>query len=73
MHGKILYETGQKLVLSACDDRNKFLEKRMRIRSFVEEMAAVLDQEAVFVLAFRSDSFLIEFGKKDSDNEKGKG
>jgi len=57
---KVLYEKGQVLVLSGCDDREQFLRKRERIRIFVEEMGRALDQYSVFVLAFPSDSFLIE-------------
>jgi hypothetical protein len=48
------------LVLSACDNRNEFLAKRARIQTFVERMGRDLDQRFVFVLAYPSDSFLIE-------------
>lgn len=58
--GKILYEKGQILVHSACDNRKQFLAKRARIQSFVEHMGKALDQRFVFVLACPSDSFLIE-------------
>ena len=57
---KVLYEQAQVLVLSGCDNREQFLRKRERIETFVEEMGRALDQHSVFVLAFPSDSFLIE-------------
>lgn len=58
--GKILYEAGQVLVVSACDSREEFLAHRGRIEAFVTRMGEELNQDAVFVLAFDSDSFLIE-------------
>ena len=58
--GKILYEAGQVLVVSACDSREQFLALRDRIEALVTRMGKDLDQDAVFVLAFDSDSFLIE-------------
>jgi hypothetical protein len=58
--GKILYEVGQTLVVSACDSREEFLANRDRIEAFVTRMGEELNQDAVFVLAFDSDSFLIE-------------
>ena len=58
--GKILYEAGQILVVAACDSRQEFLASRGRIERFVTRMGKELDQDAVFVLAFDSDSFLIE-------------
>jgi hypothetical protein len=61
--GKVLYEKGQILVCSACNNRSEFLEKRDRISAFVERMGADLKQDSVFVLAFPSDSFLIEIEK----------
>ncbi len=57
---KVLYEAGQFLVVAGCDNREQFLAKRQRIAAFVEGMGEALDQAAVFVLAFDSDSFLIE-------------
>ncbi len=71
--GKILYEKGQILVHSACDNRSEFLEKRARIGAFVERMGRDLDQRLVFVLACPSDSFLIEIetenqAKHDEEN-----
>lgn len=58
--GKILYEAGQTLVVSACDSREEFLANRDRIEAFVTRMGEELNQDAVFGLAFDSDSFLIE-------------
>ncbi len=53
-------ERGQILVMSGCDGREAFLAKRDRIGFFVGRMGKALRQYAVFVLAFPSDSFLIE-------------
>ena len=61
--GKILYEAGQTLVVSACGSREEFLANRDRIEAFVTRMGEELNQVAVFVLAFDSDSFLIELGE----------
>ena len=58
--GKVLFEEGQILVLSGCDNREEFRRNRESIKAFAEEMGRALDQHAVFVLAFASDSFLIE-------------
>ena len=58
--GKILYERGQILVVSACDSRQAFVANRDRIQLFAERMGKALRQYAVFVLAFPSDSCLIE-------------
>ncbi len=58
-HG-LLYEKDQVLVVSACRNRREFLRRRDRIAAFVERMGEDLDQDAVFVLACPSDSFLIE-------------
>lgn len=55
-----LFEGGQVLVLSACESRAAFVRKRRRIEAFAARMADALRQEAVFVLAFPSDSFLVE-------------
>jgi hypothetical protein len=63
IEGQILYEQGQTLILSACDNRREFLKKRDRIAALVERMGNDLNQHAVFVLAFPSDSFLIEIEK----------
>lgn len=65
--GKILYEAGQTLVVSACDSREEFLANRDRIEAFVTRMGEELNQDAVFVLAFDSDSFLIELEDGDSE------
>ena len=53
-------ERGQALVLAACDTRERFLERRDRLRAFAVELKRALDQETVLVLGFASDSFLIE-------------
>jgi hypothetical protein len=58
--GRLLFEQGQVLVLSGCAAREEFLEKRQRIREFVQKMGQALNQQSVFVLAYPSDSFLIE-------------
>jgi len=54
-------EKGQVLIISGCDDRNEYLMKKQRIENLVVAMGKDLNQAAVFVLAFASDSFLIEF------------
>jgi len=54
-------EKGQVLMISGCDDREEFLSKRERIENLAEAMGKALNQAAVLVLAFPSDSFLIEF------------
>ena len=46
--------------MSGCDNRDEYLAKGNRIVLLVERMKAALNQESVFVLAFASDSFLIE-------------
>ena len=56
----VLYEEGQTLVLSACRNRKEFRAKRRLIKAIAARMGEDLDQESVFVLAFDSDSFLIE-------------
>ncbi len=58
--GQVLFEKGQILVLSACGSRGDFLPHRERIATLAERMGEALDQDAVFVLAFPSDSLLIE-------------
>lgn len=55
-----LYEEGQVLVLSGCGSREEFLAMRPRIERLAGKMAEALRQQAVFVLAFPSDSFLVE-------------
>lgn len=54
-------EKGQVLIVSGCDDRDHYLMKKQRIENLVVAMGKGLNQAAVFVLAFPSDSFLIEF------------
>jgi hypothetical protein len=60
LDGRILYEKDQVVIVSACDSREEFLQNRDRIEAFAEEMRRDLRQYAVFVLAFPSDSFLVE-------------
>ena len=60
LDGRILYETDQVVVVSACDSRDDFLRHRSRIEAFAEQMRQELRQYAVFVLACPSDSFLVE-------------
>ena len=59
-HTKVLYEEKQTLVLSACESRDEFLEKRARIAEFAGRMGKALNQDSVFVLSFSSESCLIE-------------
>lgn len=54
-------EKGQVLILSGCDNRDEYLMKKQRIETLAVAMGNGLNQAAVFVLAFSSDSFLIEF------------
>jgi hypothetical protein len=60
LEGQVLYEKGQILVLSACKSREDFIPHRERVAAFVERMGEALERDAVFVLAFPSDSLLIE-------------
>ena len=53
-------ERGQALVISVCDDREAFLERRGEVHRLAEEVKEGLDQETALVLGFASDSFLIE-------------
>jgi hypothetical protein len=54
-------EKDQVLIVSGCDDRDAYLAKKERIQNLVVEMGKDLNQAAVVVLAFPSDSYLIEF------------
>jgi hypothetical protein len=60
VEGELLYEQGQTLVLAACRNRSEYLASKSRIKRLVLKMGAELNQSFVFVLAFPSDSFLIE-------------
>ena len=53
-------ERGQALVISVCDDRETFLERRGEVHRLAEDVKTGLDQETALVLGFASDSFLIE-------------
>ena len=59
--GMVLYEEGQTLVMSLCDDRDEYLAKRDRIEAFADRMAEELNQQSVFVLASPADCFIIEY------------
>jgi len=69
LDGQIVYERGQILVCSACENRKEFLKHRDRLAAFVEAMGNDLNQEAVFLLAFPSDSFLIEIERRRNPDE----
>ena len=69
IEGQIVYEEGQILVCSTCENRKEFLKQRDRIAAFVESMGNDLNQHSVFLLAFRSDSFLIEIETQRSSHE----
>jgi hypothetical protein len=60
LDGRILYEKDQVVIVSACESRDEFLQRRNRIEAFAEDMRRELRQYAVFVLACPSDSFLVE-------------
>lgn len=55
-----LSEKGQVVLRSACADRRVFLEHRDRLVDFVVRMGEDLNQADVFILAYPSDSLLIE-------------
>jgi hypothetical protein len=59
-----LSEKGQILLRSACADRNAFLVHRDRLVDLVVQMGEELDQADVFILAYDSDSLLIEVAKR---------
>lgn len=67
LEGRIVYEKCQVLVYAGCKNRQEFFAKRKRIQAFIEEMGKDLNQEAVFLLACPSDSFLIEFEAKPDE------
>jgi hypothetical protein len=60
LEGKTLYEQGQVLVLAACNDRAEFIARRGKLEVLVQRMGVDLEQDSVFLLAFPSDSVLIE-------------
>lgn len=68
LEGEIVYEKEQILVVSACKNRDEFLVKRDRITAFAECMGEGLNQESVFVLAWPSDSCLIEINSVRGDD-----
>jgi hypothetical protein len=55
-------EQGQRLVLAACDSRDAYLARRTEIFELAEELRRALRQDSVLVLAFASDSFIVEKG-----------
>ena len=55
----IIVEKGQMLVMSACRSREEFRASEVRIVKFAREMKEALNQYAVIVLAFPSDTFLV--------------
>ena len=56
----VLTEKGQVVLRSACADRDAFLSHRDRLLDLVVSMGEDLDQADVFILAYASDSLLIE-------------
>ena len=56
---RVIFEKGQVLVLSACKNRNEYLSKQLVIGRLAQDMKESLNQYAVIVLAFPSDSFLV--------------
>ena len=59
-----LTEKGQVLLRSACADRQAFLAHRERLVDLVIRMGEDLDQADVFILAYDSDSLLIEVAER---------
>ena len=55
-----LSEKGQVVLRSACADRDAFLQHRDRLVDLVVRMGEDLNQADVFILAYPSDSLLIE-------------
>lgn len=55
-----LSEKGQVVLRSACADRDAFLQHRDRLVDLVVRMGEDLNQADVFILAYPSDSMLIE-------------
>src|SRR5262245_11600365 len=60
----VLIETGQVVLRSACSDRDAFLSHRDRLLDLVVSMGEDLDQADVFILAYASDSLLIEVAER---------
>ena len=57
---RTLTERGQVVLRSACSDRDAFLAHRERLVNLVVRMGEDLAQADVFILAYDSDSMLIE-------------
>lgn len=60
-----LSETGQVVLRSACADRGIFLRYRDRLVELLVEMGEDLNQADVFILAYPSDSLLIEIHQQN--------
>lgn len=59
-----LTERGQVVLRSACSGRDAFLAQRERLVDLVVRMGEDLDQADVFILAYDSDSLLIEVAER---------
>jgi len=59
-----LTEKGQVVLRSACSDRDAFLAHRERLVDLVVRMGEALAQADVFILAYDSDSLLIEVAER---------
>ena len=59
-----LTEKGQVVLRSACSDRDAFLAHRERLVDLVVRTGEELDQADVFILAYASDSLLIEVAER---------
>ena len=55
---------GQVVLRSACSDRDAFLAHRERLVDLVVRMGEDLAQADVFILAYDSDSLLIEVAER---------
>ncbi len=55
-----LAERGQVVLRSACPDRDAFLQHCDRLVNFLVQMGEDLNQADVFIMAYPSDSLLIE-------------
>ena len=59
-----LTERGQVVLRSACSDRDAFLAHREQLVNLVVRMGEDLAQADVFILAYDSDSLLIEVAER---------
>jgi len=60
----VLTEKGQVVLRPACADRDAFLSNRDRLVDLIVRMGEDLDQADVFILAYDSDSLLIEVAER---------